>query len=335
MGYKELTAYILLGVVLSFVITKTMTAWLIPKLKSIKLGQKILDIGPRWHKNKEGTPTMGGLAFLVAFSVVFTLLAVFAVVRGDISSANRGVAKLLFSVAMILLSGAIGVLDDYTKFFKKQNQGLRALPKFLMQSVVSLGYTFGIAWTRSFSTAMYIPFYGREVELGVFWYMISVLLITGVINSVNLTDGIDGLASSVTFFVSCFFVLAGIVLANLGVVLLGTVVIGITLGFLVYNFYPARIFMGDTGSLFLGGTVVAMAYMLDNPLISLVVGMIYVVEAASVIIQVGVYKLTKKRVFKMAPIHHHFEKCKWTELKIVGVFSAVTVLFAVLAYFGL
>ena len=335
MGYKEWTAYILLGVIISFVITKTMTAWLIPKLKSIKLGQKILDIGPRWHKNKEGTPTMGGLAFLVAFSIVFTLLAVFAVVRGDIDRSFHSVARLFFSIAMILLSGAIGVLDDYTKFFKKQNQGLKALPKFLMQSVVAIAYTFGIAWVRGFSTAMYIPFYGREVDLGVAWYIISFLLINGVVNSVNLTDGIDGLASSVTFFVSCFFVLAGIVLANLGVVLLGTVVIGITLGFLVYNFYPARIFMGDTGSLFLGGTVVAMAYMLDNPLISLVVGMIYVVEAASVIIQVGVYKLTKKRVFKMAPIHHHFEKCKWTELKIVGVFSAVTVLFAVLAYFGL
>ncbi len=335
MGYKEWIAYILLGIVSSFIITKTITAWLIPKLKSIKLGQKILDIGPRWHKNKEGTPTMGGLAFLVAFSIAFCLLSAFAVIRGDMQSENRFVPKLLFSVAMIFMSGAIGVLDDYTKFFKKQNQGLKALPKFILQMIVSIGYTLGIAWVRGFSTEMYIPFYGREVDLGLFWYIISVLLITGVINSVNLTDGIDGLASSVTFFVSCFFVLAGVVLANLGVVLLGAVVIGITLGFLVYNFYPARIFMGDTGSLFLGGAVVAMAYMLDNPLISLVVGVIYVIEAASVIIQVCVYKLTKKRVFKMAPIHHHFEKSKWSEIKIVSVFSIVTVIFSILAYFGL
>lgn len=335
MGYKEWIAYILLGVVSSFILTKAVTAWLIPKLKSIKLGQKILDIGPRWHKNKEGTPTMGGLAFLVSFSIVFCLLAAFAVVRGDMQGENRFVPKLLFSVAMIFMSGAIGVLDDYTKFFKKQNQGLKALPKFILQMIVSVGYTFGIAWVRGFSTAMYIPFYGREVDLGVFWYIISVLLITGVINSVNLTDGIDGLASSVTFFVSCFFVLAGVIVANLGVVLLGAVIIGITLGFLVYNFYPARIFMGDTGSLFLGGAVVAMAYMLDNPLISLVVGIIYVIEAASVIIQVGVYKMTKKRVFKMAPIHHHFEKNKWSEIKIVIVFSLVTVIFSALAYLGL
>lgn len=335
MGYKEWIAYILLGVVSSFVITKGMTAWLIPKLKSIKLGQKILDIGPRWHKSKEGTPTMGGLAFLFAFSIAFSLLAVFAVVRGDMQSENRFVPKLLFSVAMIFLNGAIGVLDDYTKFFKKQNQGLKALPKFVMQMAVSIGYTLGIAWVRGFSTAMYIPFYGREVELGAVWYIISVLLITGVVNSVNLTDGIDGLASSVTFFVSCFFVFSGVLLANLGVVLLGAVIIGITLGFLVYNFYPARIFMGDTGSLFLGGAVVAMAYMLDNPLLSLIVGVIYVVEAASVIIQVGVYKLTKKRVFKMAPIHHHFEKSGWSEITIVSVFSFVTVIAAVVAYLGL
>ena len=335
MGYKEGTAYILLGIVASFIITKTMTAWLIPKLKSIKLGQKILDIGPRWHKNKEGTPTMGGLAFLVAFATVFTLLAVFAVVRGDIVHSHHNVAKLFFSIAMILLSGAIGVLDDYTKFFKKQNQGLKALPKFLMQTVVSVGYTVGIAWVRGFSTAMYIPFYGREVDLGIAWYLISVLIITGVINAVNLTDGIDGLASSVTFFVASFFVLAGVISSALDVTLLGSVIIGITLGFLVYNFYPARIFMGDTGSLFLGGAVVAMAYMLDTPLLTLIVGVIYVVEAASVIIQVGVYKLTKKRVFKMAPIHHHFEKCKWSEIKIVCVFSLVTVIFAVLAYFAL
>ncbi|MBQ7364747.1 MAG: phospho-N-acetylmuramoyl-pentapeptide-transferase [Clostridia bacterium] len=331
MSYKEVIAYIILGVLTSFFITKTVTAWLIPKLKSIKLGQKILDIGPRWHKNKEGTPTMGGLAFLVAFAVVFTALAVFAAIKGDVAPA----AKLFFSMALILLSGAIGAIDDYAKFFKKQNQGLKPLPKFLMQLLVAGGYTAGIAWVNSFSTMLYIPFYGREVDFGVFWYVISVLLITGVINSVNLTDGIDGLASGVTFFVSCFFVVAGAVMASLGVVILGSVTIGITLGFLVYNFYPAKIFMGDTGSLFLGGCVVSMAYMLDNPLIILVVGIIYVIEAASVIIQVGVYKLTKKRVFKMAPIHHHFERCSWSETKIVTIFSLVTVLFVGLAYFGL
>lgn len=329
--YKELTAYLCLGAITSFLITKYMTAWLIPKLKSIKLGQKILDIGPRWHKNKEGTPTMGGLAFLVSFAVVFTLLAILAGVRGQIDSISR----VLFCAALMLFNGAIGCLDDYAKFFKKQNQGLTAGTKFLMQFVVASAFSLGYAWTRDFATTMKIPFVDTPIDLGFAWYIVSVLLITGVVNAVNLTDGLDGLASSVTFFVSLFFVVAGSVALFFEVVILGSVIIGITLGFLVYNLYPAKIFMGDTGSLFLGAGVVSLAYLMDNPLISLIVGFIYVVEAASVIIQVSVYKMTKKRVFKMAPIHHHFERCEWSELKVVSVFSIITAICGVIAYFAL
>ena len=329
--YKELTAYLCLGAITSFLITKYMTAWLIPKLKSLKLGQKILDIGPRWHKNKEGTPHMGGLAFMVAFSVVFTFLAILAGVRGQLTSISR----VLFCAALMLFNGAIGCIDDYAKFFKKQNQGLTAGAKFLMQVVVAAAFSLGYAWTRDFATTMKLPFVDTPIDLGIGWYIISVLLITGVVNAVNLTDGLDGLASSVTFFVSLFFVVAGSVALCFDVVILGSVIIGITLGFLVYNLYPAKIFMGDTGSLFLGAGVISMAYLMDNPLISLVVGIIYVIEAASVIIQVGCYKMTKKRVFKMAPIHHHFEKCEWSELKVVSVFSIVTVIFSVLAYLAL
>ena len=329
--YKEIMGYFCIAAVSSFLITKYMTAWLIPKLKSIKMGQKILDIGPRWHKNKEGTPTMGGLAFLLAFAISFTALAVFAATRNQLTS----IPKVLFCAVFMLLNGAIGFLDDYTKFFKKQNQGLSAGTKFLLQFVVAAAFSVAIAWVNRFATVIYIPFWGREIDLGWGWYVLSTLLITGVVNSVNLTDGIDGLASTVTFFVSCFFLLAGAVALDYGTVVLASVIIGITLGFLVYNLYPARIFMGDTGSLFLGSAVVAMAYLLDNPLIVLVAGFIYVVEAASDILQVLVYKLTKKRLFKMAPIHHHFEKCGWSEMKIVGVFSLVTVIFCVAAYFGL
>ena len=331
MKYNELIAYLCIGALASFCITKYMTAWLIPKLKSVKLGQKILDIGPRWHKNKEGTPTMGGLAFLVAFAVVFAALAALAGFRNQLQS----VGKVLLCFGLILLNGAIGCLDDYTKFFKKQNQGLSAKMKYLLQFIVASGFTFGMAWLNSFETYMYIPFYGKEVDLGWGWYVVSVLLITGVVNSVNLTDGIDGLASSVTFVVSAFFVVAGTVALNYGAVILGSVLIGITVGFLVYNLYPAKIFMGDTGSLFLGAGVISLAYLIDNPLIALISGVIYVFEAASVIIQVSVYKLTKKRVFKMAPVHHHFEKTGWSEMKIVIVFSCVTLAFCVLAYFGL
>ncbi len=328
---KEMTAYIAIGVIASFLVTKNILKWLIPKLKSIKMGQKILDIGPRWHKNKEGTPTMGGLAFIAAFLLIFTLLAVFAAAKGQILSVKR----VVFCGLFILLNGAIGFLDDYAKFFKKQNEGLSAGVKFLLQFVVAAGFTVAMAWVNDFNTFLYIPFWGKEIELGWAWYLLSVFLVTGVVNSVNLTDGIDGLASSVTFFVSCFFVIAGAVAFDYGEVILASVIIGGVLGFLVYNIYPARVFMGDTGSLFLGAAVVSLAYMIDNPLIILVVGIIYIIEAASVIIQVSVYKLTKKRVFKMAPIHHHFEKCGFSEMKIVGVFSLVTVIFALIAYFGL
>ncbi len=329
--YKEITGYLLIGIISSFFITKYMTAWLIPKLKSIKMGQKILDIGPRWHKNKEGTPTMGGLAFLLTFVVSFTALAVFAATREQLTN----IPKVIFCGVFILLNGAIGLIDDYTKFFKKQNQGLSAGTKFLLQFIVAAAFTAAMAWVNKFSTMLYIPFWGKEIDLGWGWYVLSVFLITGIVNSVNLTDGIDGLASTVTLLVSGFFLLAGAVAFDYGAVILASVIIGITFGFLVYNLYPARIFMGDTGSLFLGAAVVSLAYMLDNPLIILVAGFIYVLEAASDIIQVAVYKLTKKRVFKMAPIHHHFEKCGWSEMKIVGIFSLITVLCCVAAYFGL
>lgn len=328
---KEIVAYLIIGIVASFLISKNFTKWLIPKLISVKMGQKILDIGPRWHKNKEGTPTMGGLAFLLAYFVMFVLLIAFAVFRNQVEDVRITAAVFLFTLA----NGAIGFIDDYTKFFKKQNKGLSASVKFLLQFVVATAFTIYVAYLKDFSAVLYIPFADIEVYLGWGWYIVSILIITGIVNSVNLTDGVDGLAASVTFFVSCFFAVAGAVAAMCDLVILSAVIIGICLGFLVYNINPAKIFMGDTGSLFLGGAVVSMAYMLDNPLILLVVGIIYVIEAASDIIQVSVYKLTGKRVFKMAPIHHHFEQCKWSEMKIVVVFCSVTIIFCILAFFGI
>lgn len=328
---QEMIIYLVLAVAASFILTVAILRWLIPKLKSVKLGQKILDIGPRWHKSKEGTPTMGGLAFIVAFLVVFGALILFAAFHDRIEN----IFKLAACVAFVLLNAVIGIIDDYTKFFKKQNQGLKASTKFLLQMLVAVAFAWAIAASNDYATVLYLPFFDREIDLGWGWYVLTVFLSVGFVNAVNLTDGIDGLASSVTFFVSCFFVLAGVLAVNYGEVIFAAVIVGGMMGFLVYNFNPARVFMGDTGSLFLGGAVVSMAYMLDNPLILLPAGFIYLLEAVSDIIQVGVYKLTKKRVFKMAPIHHHFERCGWSERKIVGVFSLVTVLFCVLAYFGL
>ncbi len=303
---------------------------LIPKLKSMKMGQQILDIGPRWHKSKEGTPTMGGLGFIIASVIALAVCSTVMALRGY----TDGMEKLIIVVCFAVVSGAIGVVDDLTKFKNHRNEGLTAVQKYLLQ-LVSAGLFLGaMKLTGNLSTELYIPFVGVSVDFGIFYYVISILLITGIVNAVNLTDGIDGLASSVTLALGAFFAVTAFVAESLPNAAASAVVMGSCLGFLVYNFYPARVFMGDTGSLFLGGFAVGLAYMAENPLIIVIVGIIYIFEAVSVMLQVGCYKLTKKRIFKMAPVHHHFEKCGWSELKIVGVFSLVTVIAGVVAYFA-
>ena len=324
--------YFLAAMLATFGLTALIARFLIPKLKSMKLGQQILDIGPRWHKSKEGTPTMGGLSFIIAALLVFAVLAVIMAVRG----ASDGLEKLIIVIVMATLNGAIGVVDDLTKFKNHRNEGLTASQKYLLQLVTAGLFLAAMKLTGNLSTAVAIPFTDITLELGIFYYILSILLITGIVNAVNLTDGIDGLASSVTLAVGAFFAVAAFTLGMLPEVVISGITIGACLGFLVYNFYPARVFMGDTGSLFLGGLVIGMAYMLINPQLIVIIGIVYIMEAASVMIQVGYFKLTKgKRFFKMAPIHHHFEKCGWSELKIVGIFSLVTVLAGVLAYFGI
>jgi len=324
--------YFLAAMLATFGLTTLIARFLIPKLKSMKLGQQILDIGPRWHKSKEGTPTMGGLSFIIAALLVFAVLAVIMAVGG----ASEGLEKLIIVIVMATLNGAIGVVDDLTKFKNHRNEGLTASQKYLLQLVTAGLFLAAMKLTGNLSTAVAIPFTDITLELGIFYYILSILLITGIVNAVNLTDGIDGLASSVTLAVGAFFAVAAFTLGLLPEAVISGITIGACLGFLVYNFYPARVFMGDTGSLFLGGLVIGMAYMIENPLIIILVGIIYICEAASVIIQVGYFKITHgKRFFKMAPIHHHFEKCGWSELKVVGVFSLVTVIAGAIAYFGI
>ena len=324
--------YFLAAMLATFGLTALIARFLIPKLKSMKLGQQILDIGPRWHKSKEGTPTMGGLSFIIAALLVFAVLAVIMAVGG----ASEGLEKLIIVIVMATLNGAIGVVDDLTKFKNHRNEGLTASQKYLLQLVTAGLFLAAMKLTGNLSTAVAIPFTDITLELGIFYYILSILLITGIVNAVNLTDGIDGLASSVTLAVGAFFAVAAFTLGLLPEAVISGITIGACLGFLVYNFYPARVFMGDTGSLFLGGLVIGMAYMIENPLIIILVGIIYICEAASVIIQVGYFKITHgKRFFKMAPIHHHFEKCGWSELKVVGVFSLVTVIAGAIAYFGI
>ncbi len=316
----------------SFVLTAVISRVLIPKLKSLKVGQKILDIGPRWHKNKEGTPTMGGLAFIIANIIVFAVMIPVAYFSGLVGDIMKLIICFLFAIS----NGVIGIIDDRAKIFKKQNEGLTAVQKYMLQLICAGLFLFFMTLSGGMTTEIYIPFVDKTWDMGWFYYVFSLILITGFVNSVNLTDGLDGLASSVTFVVGGFFALAAFACNIFDLSVLSALVIGATLGFLVYNFYPARIFMGDTGSLYLGGMVVAMAYMLDNPMIIFPVGIIYLVESFSVILQVGYFKLTHgKRLFKMTPIHHHFEKSSWSEIKIVFAFSIVTLVFCVIAWFGL
>ncbi len=324
--------------ILTFVLTVILSRIIIPILKSRKMGQKILDIGPRWHKSKEGTPTMGGIAFIFAMTVAMIVVIVVLSVK------NEKVPVMLTATFVYALSCAfIGCIDDSAKLRKKQNEGLTAIQKLTLQIVTSSAYTAALVYFGCIGSSLYIPYFNVWIEdLGIVYYAFVVFMLVGVNNAVNLGDGIDGLASSEVLVIGAFFIAAAFgkygqitaVASELGV--LGACMIGAAAGFLVYNFHPARVFMGDTGSLFFGALVMGGAIMLDNPLIVIVYGFMFILEAVSVIIQVGYFKLTHgKRFFKMAPIHHHFEKCGWSENEVVAVFAAATLIFSILAYFGL
>jgi phospho-N-acetylmuramoyl-pentapeptide-transferase len=315
-----------------FLVTWLILRKLIPVLKSRKIGQKIYDIGPRWHKGKEGTPIMGGLGFIIATVIGIAVLSGVYIYYGRASE----LLGVWLTLALALLNGLIGFFDDYTKLIKKQNQGFLAWQKLLLQLLVAGAYLWAMTSCGFIDTALEIPYFDIELELGIFYYFFAILFISGMVNSVNLTDGIDGLCSSVSAVVGAFFAVVAFVSLKPELAIFPATVIGGTVGFLMYNFYPAKIFMGDTGSLYLGGAVVGMAFLINEPLIIMIAGIIYLVEVASVILQVGYFKLTHgKRIFKMAPIHHHFEKCGWSEVKIVGVFTLITAIACVLAYFGL
>ncbi len=324
--------------VLSFLITAILGRFLIPYLHKLNFGQTILDIGPSWHKEKQGTPTMGGIMFIIG-TVITAVVGVMlyglfgnnlfiGIYQQDPSSSNILVYAAL---GLALAHGAIGFIDDYIKVVKKRNLGLTAIQKLALQFAVTIAYL-AVLGVFGADTKTVIPFIG-EVELGWFYYIISAIVIVGVVNAVNLTDGIDGLDGSLTFFVALFFMLISRYLGYMGATLLSGAVAGGCLGFLVWNFHPAKVFMGDTGSLFLGGMVCGLAFAVDMPILLLPLGLVYLCEMFSVMLQVTYFKLTHgKRLFKMSPIHHHFEMCGWSEVKIVSVFSAVAVVFGVLAY---
>lgn len=326
-----------------FALTAFLLRLIIPVLKSHKLGQPIKDIGPRWHKSKEGTPVMGGIGFILATLIVLLIISIVSWIRGTVAE----LVPLALALGLAVANGMIGFFDDYCKLLKKQNEGLKAYQKYLLQLVVAAVYLLFMSITGNLSTELFIPFVKKTIVLDgylkILYYAIALLLITGIVNSVNLTDGIDGLAASVTAVVGGFFAVLAFYIsrtnhaAGRSLSLLSSSVVGGTLGFLVYNWNPARVFMGDTGSLYLGGAVVGAAFMLNRPLVILIAGFVYVFEAISVILQVGVFKLSgrKKRLFKMAPFHHHLEKCGWKEVTIVCVFTLLTIGFCVAAWFSI
>ena len=316
-------AKVVIPVLIAFVISVILGPIVIPFLRRLKMGQTERVDGVQSHLKKAGTPTMGGVIFLIA-TVVTSLLYV------------RDYPKIIPVLFLTLGFGLIGFLDDYLKVVLKRSDGLLAWQKFLLQIIFTAIFVFYILNYTDVSLAMRIPFWsGHYLNLG--WLAIPVLFfaVIGTVNGVNFTDGLDGLASSVTLMVAVFFTVVSIG-TNSGLEPITCAVMGSLMGFLLFNVYPAKVFMGDTGSLALGGFVAGAAYMMQMPLFILIVGFIYAAELLSVVLQVSYFKLTHgKRIFKMAPIHHHFELCGWSETRVVAVFSIVTALLCLIALMGI
>lgn len=316
----------------AFAVSAVLGKFLIPFLRKIKFGQTIKEIGPVWHKNKQGTPNMGGFMFIIG-STLGILVGFFLLVllKDDpFGTLAVGHVKLFGGLGMALIFGFIGFLDDYIKDVKKQNLGLNAKQKLIMQFFTAVAYLASVYLAGDTSTTVIFPFIG-QLDLGFFYYILMILFILFISNAVNLTDGIDGLAASVTFIVCIGVLIMSGILGILGMGIYAAALAGGLLGFLLYNFHPAKVFMGDTGSMFLGGSVLALGFGINLPVLILAFGIIYVVEALSVVLQVISFQTTGKRIFKMSPIHHHFEMCGWSEGKIVGVFSLITLIGCVIS----
>ena len=325
----------LIAIFTGFLVSAISGFVVIPWLRKLKYGQTINEIGPTWHQTKQGTPTMGGLMFIIGTlaGIVggYCLLLNSEQVFMEIMYQNQTIS-LLISVLTALAFGLIGFIDDYIKVVKKRNLGLTEKQKLVLQFAVTAVFLVAQHLIGHLSTIVTVPGIG-QVDFGLIYYPIVFGGIVFMVNAVNLTDGIDGLCSSVTFIVALTFVVVSASFGYYSNSIFACALAGSLTGFLVWNFYPAKVFMGDTGSMFLGGAVVAMAWAVKRPEILVLVGIIYTIEAVSVMIQMTYFKLTHgKRLFKMTPIHHHFEMCKWSEVKIVWSFSAVAAFFCAIAF---
>lgn len=325
-----------LAIVIAAVITGLLGYFMVPFLHKIKFGQTIREVGPSWHKNKQGTPTMGGIMFIIGSSVAAVICIAFLWLNGG-AETQLMLVKVTAGALMAVGFGIVGFLDDYISIKKHRNLGLTEIQKLILQFIIVGVYLLSVALAGG-TTETVIPFLG-SVDLGFFYYILAAVFIVGMVNAVNFTDGIDGLNTSVTLVVALVFSVIAMLLNRVGLSLYAAAIVGAMIGFLFWNANPAKVFMGDTGSLFLGGAVCALAFGVDMPILLILIGIIYIVEILSVVLQVTYFKISHgKRIFKMAPIHHHFEMCGWNENKICFVFSGVTLLAGIigvlLAVFG-
>ena len=299
---------------------------LLPVLRALKAGQSIREVGPTWHNSKAGTPMMGGLFFILG-AILCTVGNLPVMVDYTV----------LYVLALGLCFGLIGFLDDFCKAKYKRNLGLTSIQKALLQMAVSAIFVYLLYKQNPGMCNVYIPFVDTYFYIHPLLYVFfAMFVMVGCDNAVNITDGVDGLCGSVTLPVMIFFTAAAFMMGKYDIAILPAALCGGLIAYLCFNWHPAKVFMGDTGSLFLGGIVCALAFALDMPLILILVGFVYIVETLSVILQVGYFKLTHgKRIFKMSPIHHHFEMCGWKEVKIVLIFTAVSALMCILAWFGI
>ena len=318
----------LISFLVAFAASALIGRFLIPWLRALKAGQSIKEIGPVWHMAKQGTPTMGGIMFIAGI-----FIAILVTGWKDFSQGRFGA---LFVFLFALVFGVIGFLDDFMKVKYHKNEGLTASQKFLLQLAAAIVFTVLLRYTGYLTPDLYIPFFNVSFQLPWAVYMVfAAFVIVATVNAVNLTDGVDGLATGVTLPVALFDLVVSLMWKVTDLSIFAAALVGGLCAFLIYNFHPAKVFMGDTGSLFLGGTVCGLAFALDIPLIIVLVGIIYLLETLSDIIQVTYFKLTHgKRIFRMAPLHHHFEMGGWSEEKLFTVFTLVTLVCCVLAYFG-
>lgn len=316
---------VLLSVIGAFALASLLNKLMIPVLRALKAGQSIREVGPTWHNSKSGTPIMGGLMFITA-TLVCMLVNLPAMTD----------TTVFYVFLMSACFGFVGFLDDFAKVKHHRNLGLTSLQKILLQMAFAALFVYLMYKKGSLTSMLYIPFLNKIIHIHPIAYVFfSMFVVVGTVNSVNLTDGIDGLSSSVTIPVMIFFTAAALAVDKWELAILPASLIGGLAAYLCYNWHPAKLFMGDTGSLFLGGAVCSLAIALDMPLVLIFVGFVYIVETLSVILQVSYFKLTHgKRLFKMSPIHHHFEMCGWKEEKIVLVFAAVSAVMCLVGWFS-